>query len=83
MARLRPITNQALTDCQYDIKSRDMTIKDGEQYAIAEKMFLEDSKILYFNYWSDKDIAEGCKMMSYSISREDVKWWKENKDIDE
>ena len=48
MALLRPITQQALTDVKYDIKSRDIHIEESERYSVAKKMFEEDKSILYF-----------------------------------
>lgn len=81
MAKLRPITKQALTDVKYDIKSRDITITDGTQYEVASRLFDEDKEIIYFNYWSDKSLATGNGMMDYSIERKDVEWWKNHKDL--
>ena len=78
MAKLRPITNQALTDVKYDIKSRDITIKDGQQYVVAAFYFHKCKDILYFNYWSDASLAEGNVMMDYSITKEDVEWCEKN-----
>lgn len=74
MAKLRPVTHQALTDPKYIIDSRDIQIKEGEQYEVAERLFNEHPEILYFNYWDDE---EGNRMMDYSIDREDVKLRKE------
>jgi hypothetical protein len=73
MGKLRPITYQSLTDVHYDIKSRDITIKDGEQYNVAAKMFKEDSKreILYFYYWDDAALKENG-FYTYSIDRKDI-----------
>ena len=78
MAKLRPITKQALTDAKYDIKSRDITIEDGQQYPIALSLFRKDDGILYFNYWSDASLADGNGMMDYSIDRKDAEWWERN-----
>lgn len=55
MAFLRPITKQALTDVHYDIKSRDIHIEEKDRYDIANKLFKEDSNILFFYYWNDID----------------------------
>ena len=68
MAKLRPMTHQALTDVKYDIHSRDVHIKEGEQYKIANKMFEEDSEILFFYYWNDKD-EENHGFYTYPIER--------------
>ena len=74
MAKLRPITHQALTDVKYDIKSRDIIINDGQQYVVAAFYFHKCKDILYFNYWSDASLASGNGMMDYSITKEDVEW---------
>ena len=75
MAKLRPITHQALTDVKYDIKSRDITIKEGEQYEVAERLFNEDPSIIYFNYWSDADLEENG-FYTYPIERADIELHK-------
>ena len=59
MALLRPITQQALNDVKYDVRSRDIHIEESERYSIAKKMFEEDKSILYFFYWSDADEENG------------------------
>ena len=81
MALLRPVTKQALTDPKYDIHSRDIEVKDGQQYIIASFFFNKYDDILYFNYWSDADRARGNGQLTYSISREDVAWYEENEEI--
>ena len=76
MALLRPITQQALSDLKYDIKSRDITINEGEQYEIASALFQKDKSIIYVNFWSDATLAAGNGQMDYSISRDDVEWYE-------
>ena len=83
MARLRPITNQALTDVKYDIRSMDVEIEDGEQYKVASEMIEKDKSIIFFYYWSDADIKSGNGMYTYPIEKEDLDWWRKNSGIDE
>jgi hypothetical protein len=78
MALLRPITQKALSDPKYDIKSRDITINEGEQYEIASSLFQKDKSIIYINFWSDATLATGNGQMDYSISRDDVEWYEKN-----
>ena len=82
MARLRPITNQALTDVHYDIKSKDVIINEGEQYSVASNMLESDKSILYFLYWDDADFKAGG-MYTYPIDKEDIEYWRRNNGIDE
>ena len=70
MARLRAVTKRSLTDVSY--KSRDIPVKEGEQYGVATRLFNEDTKgeILFFYYWSDEDLANKG-FYTYPIERED------------
>ena len=70
MAKLRPITHQALTDVKYDIKSRDIHIEEKDRYSVAKKMFEEDKSILYFYYWDDADERRGG-FYTYPIENDD------------
>lgn len=73
MAKLRPITERALTDPKYDIASCDIEVKEGEQYKVAEEYFNKCSSILYFYYWNDAD-QKANGFYTYPIEREDISW---------
>lgn len=72
MAKLRPITERALTDPKYDIKSCDIEVKEGEQYKVAKEYFEKCSGILYFYYWNDADLKVNG-FYTYPIERDDVR----------
>ena len=77
MARLRPITQRALTDPKYDITSCDIEVKEGEQYKVAEEYFNKCDSILFFFYWSDADLKVNG-FYTYPIEREDIEWVNDN-----
>lgn len=70
MAFLRPITQQALTDVKYDIKSRDIHIEEKDRYSMAKKIFEEDKDILFIYYWDDADEMQGGGY-TYPIENDD------------
>lgn len=73
MAKLRGITKEMLSSVDADIHEYEVSIKEGEQYRMANALLAENPDIVYFNYWDDEDEKYGGQL-TYSINREDCLW---------